>query len=69
MNPKKREKGAVIIFALIFIFVCMVAGGSYLAVVTNECRQAKKEIESIKAFYLAEVGIEYGIWKVKQGNP
>lgn len=69
MNSKKREKGVIIIFALIFIFICTMAGGSYLAVVTNECLQVEKEIESIKAFYLAEAGIEYGIWKIKKANP
>ena len=69
MKPRKREKGAIIIFALIFIVVCMLAGGSYLVVITNECRQAEKEIKSIKSFYLAEGGIEYGIWKLKKDNP
>ncbi len=69
MRAEQTKKGMIIIFAIIFMFLCFLAGGTYFAIITNECKLVDKEINSIKSFYLAEAGIRYGLWKIKQANP
>ncbi|GEM_PF-1609937 len=69
IEAKKRQKGMVVMLVIVFMFLCFLAGGTYLVVVTNECRLMKKEIDSIKAFYLSQAGIEYGLWQIKKQNP
>jgi len=65
IRTSKSEKGialvAVIIFALIFILV----GFSMLSLANTEILMTQKELNSTKAFYAAEAGIEYGVVKLK----
>ena len=59
MNLKKKGKRSNNHLCFNF-YCCLYAGRRQLF---------GKEIKSIKSFYLAEAGIEYGIWKLKDDNP
>ncbi len=65
IKTSKSEKGialvAVITFALIFVLV----GFSMLSLANTEILMTQKELNSTKAFYAAEAGIEYGVVKLK----
>jgi len=66
---EQRQKGMVLFLMLLFIVSTSIGIGSLLYLVTEHCKQAKIEIESIKALYLAETAIQRGMYRVKAETP
>lgn len=66
---RQRQKGGILFLVLLFMISTSIGVGSLLYLVTEHCGQAKKEIESVKAFYLAETGIQRGMYRIKEETP
>ena len=63
-----NKKGFALIVAMTFLTVFFVGGSSYLYMTTNELKHTERQLDRQKAFFLAEAGIERGIWRVKNSN-
>ena len=63
-----NKKGFALIVAMTFLGVLFIGGSSYLYVVTNEARYTERQLDTQKAFFLAEAGVERAIWRVKNDN-
>ena len=63
-----NKKGFALIVAMTFLTVLFVGGSSYLHMTTNELKHTERQLDRQKAFFLAEAGIERGIWRVKDSN-
>jgi len=64
----KTNEGFVILTVLIFMTISLIGGGAYLYLVTGETNLNKGQVNSAKAYYLAETGIERAIYEIKNGN-
>ncbi len=61
-------KGTAMIAALIFLLISAIATSSYLVLVTNEGRMTDQLNDSVRAFYLAEAGVEQAIYQLSQNQ-
>ncbi|MFA5389242.1 MAG: pilus assembly PilX N-terminal domain-containing protein [Candidatus Omnitrophota bacterium] len=64
-----NNKGVVLVVTMTFLSLLLIGGSSYLYMVTNEARQTERQVDAQKAFFLANAGIQRGIWKIKNDNP
>ncbi len=64
----KDKKGFALIVAMTFLGLLFMGGSSYLYMTTNESRQSALQSDLNKAFFLAETGIERGMWRIKNDN-
>jgi hypothetical protein len=60
------EKGSALVMVMMYAMILTILGTAMLGVVINEYRMEKAHRESIKAFYLAEAGIEKAIYEISQ---
>jgi hypothetical protein len=63
-----NRKGFVLIVAMTFLSLLFMGGSSYLYMVTNEAKHTERQVDTQKAFFLAEAGIERAVWRVKTNN-
>ncbi len=68
MWKKNNSKGIVLIACYLVIAVVLILGSGLLARSISESRIAEREKTSIQAFWLAEAGIQSGIWELNYGN-
>jgi hypothetical protein len=64
----KLRKGSVLITAMIFVVVSLIGAGAYMTTSVNEVSLCKKQADSIKAFFLAEAGVERALRDIADGN-
>ena len=65
---KNWEKGSALIMVMMYTMILSILGTAMLGVVINEYRMEKAHRESVKAFYLAEAGMEKAIFEISQLN-
>lgn len=63
-----RKKGFALIVAMTFLSVLFIGGSSYLYMTTNEAKYTERQVDTQKAFFLADSGVERAIWRVKNNN-
>ncbi|MFA4990957.1 MAG: pilus assembly PilX N-terminal domain-containing protein [Candidatus Omnitrophota bacterium] len=64
----KRKKGFVLIVAMSFLTMLLVGGSSYVYMVTTEAKAAERQVNTEKAFFLAEAGMEKAVWRIKNDS-
>lgn len=67
-NFRKNTQGSAIILVSIMSVVLTLSVGGYLWLTTGQSRIINRYTNTIKAFYLAEAGVEYGIWALQNKN-
>ncbi len=60
------NKGAVLLFILMVMIVLASVVGAYLGFVQTSTKSTGAQIVDSQAFYLADAGIHYGIYSLKQ---
>lgn len=63
-----NKKGFALIVVMTFLSLLFMGGSSYLYMTTNEAKQAERQTDTQKAFFLANSGIERAVWKIKNNN-
>jgi Tfp pilus assembly protein PilX len=61
----KSEKGLALIAVVVFTCIFVILGFSMLDLAKTEIIMTKQELDTSKAFYAAEAGIEYGVVNLK----
>lgn len=59
-----NKKGFILNFVLIFMAILVVAATSFIILTNNEIRAVRQQTDSLKAFFLAEAGIEKCLFKL-----
>ena len=62
------QKAFVLVTTMILLVTCLLGGSAYLTLSVNEVNLCKQEANSIKAFYLAESGLQKALYNIKGGN-
>lgn len=62
------QKGSVLLIAFVSMGILLILGLYFLDFTLVESKIAKSRVISDEAFYLAEAGINEGIWKIKHGD-
>jgi len=65
-RPDNGEKGSALVMVMMYAMILSILGTAMLGVVINEYRMEKVHRESIKAYYLAEAGMEKAIFEISQ---
>lgn len=63
-----NKKGFALIVVMTFLSLLFMGGSSYLYMTTSEAKQAERQTDTQKAFFLANSGIERAVWKIKNNN-
>ena len=63
-----NKKGFVLIVVMTFMSMLFMGGSSYLYMTTSETKQAERQADGQKAFFLANSGIEKAAWRIKSNN-
>jgi Tfp pilus assembly protein PilX len=63
-----HNKGAVLLFVLIVMITVSTVVGAYLGFVQFSTKSTGAQISDSQAIYLAEAGIHYGIYSLKQDS-
>lgn len=61
-----KEKGITIFLVLILVLALSLVAGTFIHMVTNYNRIAQREVNSTRALYLAEAGIERALYDLRQ---
>lgn len=64
-EKNKKRKGVALIIVLILNSLIFILGASFISNAAIESKIVKSQSESIKAYYIAESGIQEAIWKVQ----
>lgn len=59
----KNNSGGALLFSLITAFVLSLVSATFVFLTSNQYRTINSEIERTKAFYRAQAGMEYAIYK------
>jgi len=62
------KKGFALIVTMVFLSLLLMGGSSYLYMTTSESKGTMKQIDTEKAFFLANSGIEKAVWRIKNNN-
>jgi len=65
----RDQRGSVIVIVIVFISIFVVLGGALYALVISQTRATELERTDIKAFNVAEAGIDAGMLRLRQGWP
>ncbi|KLU58557.1 hypothetical protein CEB3_c45730 [Peptococcaceae bacterium CEB3] len=63
-----RERGGALLTALVAIMVLLLISGVFFTFINQQFKMETSEEKGLKAYYLAEAGINYGVVAVRQ-NP
>jgi len=63
-----NKKGFALIVTMAFLSLLFMGGSSYLYMAAGESRHAERQIDTQKAFFLANSGIERAVWRIKNDN-
>jgi Tfp pilus assembly protein PilX len=64
----KGRRGAILLFVMVILIVIISVVGSYLGFVQISTKSTGAQITDSQAIYLAEAGVHYGIYNLKQDN-
>lgn len=62
------RKGLVLILVLGILAVLIIIGSAFVSLTNSEMQMVKNQGNSIRAFYLAEAGVEEAVYRLKNGN-
>lgn len=62
------KKGLVLILVLGILAVLIIAAAAFARLTSSETQMVRHQVNSIRAFYLAEAGIEEAIYRLKKGD-
>lgn len=62
------RKGLVLILVLGILAVLIIAASAFVSLTNSEMQMVKNQGNSIRAFYLAEAGVEEAVYRLKNGN-
>jgi hypothetical protein len=65
MGKMKNERGSLLVTAYLIIFMLVSFGAAYMIVSINEARFSERQKMSIKAFHIAEAGIERALFDLR----
>jgi len=68
IRDTRYEKGAALLFTLMVMIVLTSMVGAYLGFVHSSTRSTGAQISDSQAIYLADAGIHYGIYSLKQDS-
>lgn len=63
-----QERGSAMLTAIVAIMVLLLISGVFFSMVNNQFKLETSEEKGLKAYYMAEAGISYGVVQVRQ-NP
>jgi Tfp pilus assembly protein PilX len=69
MTGNTGQKGVALILALIFMIVLSVMTGSYVFLVNRSLHLANAQHNDARSFYLAEAGLNKGVWYLMNTAP
>ncbi|HZX47076.1 MAG TPA: pilus assembly PilX N-terminal domain-containing protein [Clostridia bacterium] len=61
-----NRKGSALVMVMLFTFVITLLGTAILGVAINEYRMEAAHRDSVKAYYLAEAGLEKAVYEISQ---
>jgi hypothetical protein len=62
------KKGVVLLVSLVVMSVLIIIGSGFLSYVVNERVSSTGHMNSVKAFYIAEAGLDWSVAELRQGN-
>ena len=62
----RNRKGSVLVVVMLYTFVLTVLGTAIMGVAINEYRMEAAHRNSVKAYYLAEAGLEKAVYEISQ---
>src|SRR3990170_2156361 len=74
MTKRKRkwlhrsEKGYALPFALGVVIIFLIAGGALITFEANELNMLVHHYDSMRAYYLAEAGINHALWELNNNG-
>lgn len=68
MKIPEKEKSFVLITVLMLISAILFLGSSFTFAVINENKMARSQAQAIRAYYLAESGMQEALWKVQNNE-
>lgn len=63
-----KDRGAALMTAVISIMILVSISGVFFTMVISHAKIESSEEKGLRAYYLAEAGVQYGIAKVLDGN-
>jgi Tfp pilus assembly protein PilX len=69
MYIKNKESGFILILTLIFMVTLVVAVAAYISFLSSDMRNISFQVDSTKAFYIAEGGINKAVWYLDNTAP
>ncbi len=67
-RKKNSEKGQIMVIGILSIAVLLVIGGTLVFVAVNDRIQSVRSEQATKAFYVADAGIEYAIYRLRSSS-
>ncbi|VAX37709.1 hypothetical protein MNBD_UNCLBAC01-163 [hydrothermal vent metagenome] len=64
----RNQKGSVLIISLVFISALAVLGASFLKISITDAKNAQRQMDQQRAFFLSEAGIQRASWLIKQDS-
>jgi hypothetical protein len=61
-----KRKGSALVMVMLFTFVITLLGTAIMGVAINEYRMEVAHRNSVKAYYLAEAGLEKSVYEISQ---
>lgn len=61
-----KDKGSALVMVMMFTLVLTILGTAMLGITINEYRMEKTHMDSVKAYYLAEAGMEKAIYDIAE---
>jgi len=68
LNNQNNKNGFALITVLMLTSIILFLGISFTAAIINEGKIAKSQIQSVKAHYLSEAGIQEALWKIQNDS-
>lgn len=63
-----RERGSALLTVVVAVMVLLLISGAFFSTIIYQSKIESSEEKGLRAYYLAEAGIQYGIAKVLDGN-
>lgn len=63
-----RERGSALLTVVVAVMVLLLISGAFFSTIIFQSKIESSEEKGLRAYYLAEAGIQYGIAKVLDGN-
>lgn len=63
-----EQSGVIVVIVLLALVILLILGSYFLRSCTLESELSRKGVKALRAYYLAEAGVNEAIWKLKNDN-